>query len=235
MKNWDFTDFFTFDYKKSSDSFKVIINIDNRANIYKMLKERGFGFLKYRNNLLYYRKIDGIYNFITLKDFEYFFLRDYLEKELLFKSKIFKAKDFEKLFNEIISKKIRLVKNDNLFKYFLYKIPNEKDLHEINLKFDFQYKIDHENKKFIDFFGKNEFKKVLDLKSDISKGNIIYYKNFKSKEYIIFNKFGNQYDGWLTKFNKEADVGNTLPVFIKCLKLNFDLKNDYYLFKDYLK
>ena len=29
MKNWDFTDFFTFDYKKSSDSFKVIINIDN--------------------------------------------------------------------------------------------------------------------------------------------------------------------------------------------------------------
>ena len=46
MKNWDFTDFFTFDYKKSSDSFKVIINIDNRANIYKMLKERGFGFLK---------------------------------------------------------------------------------------------------------------------------------------------------------------------------------------------
>ncbi|WP_374361482.1 hypothetical protein [Cloacibacterium sp.] len=235
MKNWDFTDFFTFDYNKKNDYFKVIINIDNRANIYKILKERGFGFLKYRNRLLYFRKVDGIYNFITLQDFEYFFLRDFLEKELLLKSKIFKAKDFEKLFNEIVSKEIKLVKNDNLFKYFLYKIPNEKDLHIINLKFDFQYKIDYENKKFIDFFEKNEFRKVLDLKSNISKGNLVYYKNLKSKEYIVFNKIGSQYDSWIAKFNKEMDIGNAMPVYIKCLKLNFDLKNDYNFLKNYLK
>ena len=68
-------------------------------------------------------------------------------------------------------------------------------------------------------------------------GEFIYMGMGKVKEQTVCIAVAYKIDYCIKKALQfeEADVGNTLPVFIKCLKLNFDLKNDYYLFKDYLK
>ena len=233
MRNWDFKDFFTLSTFKNGN-LKVEISIENRENIYKLLKQKGFGFFKYGKEFRFYRNFEGQKKYISFTEINYFFLNEYLENELIFETQTFSIRDYNDLFNYIISREISLVKNDNLFKYYLYNIPTEKEMHTINMQLDFNYRIKYENRKYLDFFKSNSFEEKIDLKSNISTGKIIYYKKISKNLFLIFNQFANEFDCWIVKFKKESDIGKYLPLSKKEIKINFNLETDMRIINSYL-
>ena len=87
---------------------------------------------------------------------------------------------------------------------------------------------------YLDFFKSNSFEERIDLKSNIAKGKIIYYKKINKDLFLVFNQFANEFDCWLTKFKKDDEVGKSLPISKKEIKLNFDLNADMGLISSYL-
>ncbi len=233
MKIWDFDDFLTLSTYRDG-RIRVVITIDNRANIYKFLKERGFGFFKYKNSYKYFRKTSEEYEFTTLTEIHYYFLREFLEKELIYHSKTVTPKQFHQIFNDIIAKEISLVKNDNLFKYYLFIVPNEKETHKLNMLLDYTYKINFENKILLEFFSNNKFNCVLDEKSKISINQFLYYKNINQNRYLIFHPFANGYDCWIASFGNEKKIGKTEPLKLEQIQLNFKLERDINKILNYL-
>lgn len=234
MKIWDLDDFLTI-YRYKNGNLKVSISIDNKANIYKLLKEKGFGFFKYENEFKFCRKIKDEIEFTRFNELTYFFINEYLQNQLIFDSKKFSVKEFMLSLEEIYSNDIKLIENDNLFRYYLYFIPNKNEEHQIKLKLDSNYKIEIENGKFISFFKKNNYESIIDLKSGISKDNLIYFTKTKNKNwFIIFNKYGNSYDCWFAKFKSEKSIGNETPLSLDEIRINFQLDSDTALLHKYL-
>lgn len=234
MKIWDLDDFFTISNYKNGN-LKISLSIDNKANIYKLLKEKGFGFFKYESKFKFCRKIKNEIQFTQFNELTYFFINEYLQYQLIFDSKKFSVKQFMLLLEKIFSDDIKLIENDNLFKYHLYFIPNKNEEHQIKIKLDSNYKLELENAKFISFFKKNKYDSILDLKSDISKDNLIYYTKTKNKNcFIIFSKYGNSYDCWFAKFRSEKSIGNEAPLSLEKIRLGFELDCDTTLLNKYL-
>ncbi|MCI3936787.1 hypothetical protein MQX03_06225 [Chryseobacterium aahli] len=234
MKIWDLEDFFTISRYKNGN-LKISLSIDNKANIYKLLKEKGFGFFIYENDFKFCRKVEGEIKFTRFSELNYYFVNEYLQNQLLFNNEKFSVKDFMLLLEEIYSNNIEVIKNDNLFKYYLYFIPNKEEEHQIKLELDNNYKLELENGKFISFFKKNNYESTIDLKSGISKDNLIYFTKTKNKNcFIIFNKYGNSYDCWFAKFKSEKSIGNETPLSLDEIRVGFQLDSDIALLHKYL-
>lgn len=66
------------------------------------------------------------------------------------------------------------------------------------------------------------------FKKDTSKsfdGNEISYTELNSEHFLIFEKQGNQYNLYVSKFKNKSEIGNKVPEILELLVENYDKSN----------
>ncbi len=218
--------------RQKNGKVKLSHDINNEANIYKLLYELGFRKSKINNRGVYFQKkgydlipveIDDIrhtfYNFLKKNKFKNMpkdithedILRWYLEKAP--------------------------IKQNGLFNYYLEIKLSEREEHIIKLKTDIDYEHKYKVTNLLNKFKEWNFCQSIDTKTHTP----LYYKKIDKNKYLIFNHYNFEskkntdgFDCWIASYKNEKQIGKTIPTEIKDLRFSFDLEKDFELIKKYI-
>ncbi len=209
-------------------------NSNNENNIYALLKEFGYRSCTLDNRRCYFLKKENelvSVSFLKIKDRFHDFLEN--QEYVHLPDDIHHFDIMEWYYGK------NPIKETRLFKYLMTDI-NSQEAHKLRLITDAYYK--HNNK--IEIL-KNQliewgFIKIKDAGSNICKHAPLYHKNVEANKYLVFThfatdiKYADGFDCWLANFNRKTDIGKKPPVYLKHLKLSFDLEDDFHLIQRYV-
>jgi len=233
--NTDITNFITIVYYKNGTT-KVKHDINNEANIYKLLREFGYRKSKLDNRKLFFRICDNDLTPVSLTDIKYAFSSFIRDCE-------YTNCPEEISHNQIFNWYVRTnpIKENGLFDNYLAHTLTEKEEHMLRLKTNHDFKHKFEINELLTKFEEWSFSKTIDkINSYSSKNPPLYYKKVADNKFLVFNhwntntKHTDGFDCWIATYNNEKQIGLKKPLELKDIRLGFRLERDYSLIQDFL-
>ncbi|MGI9526834.1 MAG: hypothetical protein ACR2MS_06980 [Weeksellaceae bacterium] len=211
-------------------------DLENEANIYKLLYNLGFRKGTLNNKKILFQKVQDDLIPVSIDDIRASF-HDLLEN--------FEFENVPDDVNYIDILDYNLVKQpvkqNKLFNHYLSVELTESDAHILRIKTDFKYKHRNEINSLLEKLEEWNFTKSIDEKSSICTNDPLYYKKIGPEKFIIFSHYNSEsknntdgFDCWIAVFKSEKQIGATLPSELYDIKLSFNLERDFELIKDYV-
>jgi len=223
--------------RQKNGKIKIIHDINNEGNIYKLLRDFGFRKSKLDNVKIYYRKHNNKLSIANPTTIKQTFL-DFLERA-----------DYTNLPNDVSHDDIlewyyskKPIKENGLYDHYLKNILSESEIHTLRLLTNNDYKHKFDIDGLIAKFSELNFTKTVDSISSYSSNNPpLYYKYIGNGKYIVFNHWNydkknkDGFDCWLAIYANEEQVGKKKPIDLQKLRLGFQLERDLPLIEQYLE
>ncbi|MGB0887575.1 MAG: hypothetical protein ACPGSL_05605 [Vicingaceae bacterium] len=214
---------------------KITFDFQNQTNIYHFLRELGFCKSNLDGKRVYYQRVGVKINPVTSQIIKDAFF-DFLQKE-----------EFSNIPNGITHSDITNwflehppIKNNGGLDNSLKDTLTESETQSFRLQTDESFKHKFEVKQLISKFEEWNFNETTDYVGAFQVNNPLYYKNIGNKRFIVFNHYNSTdsnndgFDSWIASFDKEKQIGTKKPNEIQTIQLNFQLKRDFNLIKDFV-
>lgn len=197
----------------------------NELEIYKFLKENGFGKSKVGKKIIYYQKQRDKIKVVQKDDISYFFyeyLRDgnYKIPNTLRKEEILDA-----------YLKHLPIKENKLYNFILKEELSDNDSHKLLIQSDTTYGHKFESSRLISKINEWGFRKI---QSGKKPSDPLYFKSISKDTYIVFRHYNSLkphddgFDCTIGRYLSEKHIENEHTIetikFIKTFRLNEDLK-----------
>jgi len=221
--------------RQKNGRVKITHDIQNEANIYKLLHELGYCKSKLDNKRIYFRRDKANVIPLHLWDIKNAFL--VMLKNLEF---INIPDDIE--YEDILNWYYRQdpIKDNGLFNHYLSDNLTEPEIHSFRLQTDCIYKHKFEIQQMLLKLEEWKFDKTVDISSSICKNAPLYYKKIETNKFLIFSYFNSKvntndgFDCWVATFSNVKHIGIKEPLKLQDIRLSFQLDRDFQLIKDYL-
>jgi hypothetical protein len=215
---------------------KITHNLENEANIYKLLYNLGFRKTNFNNKRLYFQRVKDDLVPVSIHDIRTTFYQ-------LLKDFEFENVPNDVNYNDILNWNLdkQPIKQNGLFNHYLETELNENETHILKLKKDVDYKHRNEINAILNKLEEWNFRKSIDKKSAICTNAPLYYKKIEANKFLIFSHYNSEnkknidgFDCWLANYRNEKQIGKTVPSELEDVRLSFNLERDFELIKEYV-
>lgn len=222
--------------RNKNGKVKITHDLENEANIYKLLHSLGFRKTNMNNKRFYFQKVDNDLVPVSIHDMRTKFYQ------------MLKGFDFINVpddvnYIDILNWNLEKqpIKPNGLFNNYLETELNENELHILKMKTDINYKHRDAISTILNKFKAWNLKKSIDKKSAICTNAPLYFKKINSSDFLIFSHYNSEsrknidgFDCWIANYSTEKQVGKTIPSDLKSLSLCFNLERDFELIEKYV-
>mgnify|MGYP006981486727 CR=1 FL=1 len=231
----DINDFITLDAFKNG-RVKISQTESQEANIYKLLRDFGYGMTKIDNKRIYFKREGTSISSVHPSNFRQAFFK-FLVHEADF-SNIPDETNKEEIINWFYKK--NRVKQNGLYDHYLTDILSDIEVSTLRMSIDPNYKHTVEINQLLSKFEEWRFKKTVDKINSYGGNPTLYYKKISDKKFLVFShwhynsKSRDGFDSWIATYLNENQIGTKKPVELLDIRSGFRLDRDFPLIKEYL-
>ena len=222
--------------RNKSGKTKITHDLENEANIYKLLHSIGFRKTTLNNKKLYFQIVDNDLIPVSIHDMRTKFYQ--MLKNFEFDN-VPEDVSYIDILNWNLTK--QPIKQNGLFYHYLETELNEDEIHILKMKKDINYKHRYEIDSVLNKLEELQFEKSIDKTSAILTNGTLYYKCIGSNKFLIFSHYNAKskknddgFDCWLANYKNDKQIGKSIPSELKNLRMSFKLDRDFELIEKYV-